>query len=170
MFLIKKEAILCNLNAARDSSIVKKLKGTGVKMKQLSVFVENEIGSLAKVTSVLRENKVNLRAIASFDSPEFGILRMVVDKPGFTKEVLTSNGFVVKVTEVLAIELEDKPGNLDNVLHIISEAGLNVNYIYSFVIRDTKAPLMVINLDNLEKAFIILKEHGIKVVDQEDQL
>lgn len=139
-------------------------------MKQLSVFVENEIGSLSKVTSVLKENGINLRAIASFDSPEFGILRMVVDKPEYTKEVLTHNGFVVKVTEVLAIELEDKPGNLDKVLHVISEAGLSINYIYSFVIRNAKEPLMVMNLDNLEKASEILKEHGIKVISQEDKV
>lgn len=137
-------------------------------LKQLSVFVENEIGSLGKVTTVLRENGINLRAIASFDSPEFGILRMIVDKPELTKEMLTQNGFVVKVTEAIAVELEDKPGDLDKVLHIISEEGLCINYIYSFVIRNDKAPLMVINLDDMKKATIILKEHGIKVSDQED--
>lgn len=137
-------------------------------LKQLSVFVENEIGSLGKVTTVLRENGINLRAIASFDSPEFGILRIIVDKPKLTKEILTQKGFVVKVTEVLAIELEDKPGDLDRVLHIISEAGLCVNYIYSFVIRNDKAPLMVVHLDDMKKAEMMLKERGIKVVDQED--
>lgn len=137
-------------------------------LKQLSVFVENEIGSLGKVTTVLRENGINLRAIASFDSPEFCILRMIVDKPESTKEILTHKGFVVKVTEVLAVELEDKPGALDRVLHIISEAKLCVNYIYSFVIRNEKAPLMVIHLDDMKEATTILKEHGIKVADQEE--
>ncbi|MGB8454514.1 MAG: ACT domain-containing protein [Anaerocolumna sp.] len=66
-------------------------------LRQLSVFVENEVGSLAKITSVLRENGINLRAISSFDSPEFGIMRMIVDKPEHTKEILTSKGFVVKI-------------------------------------------------------------------------
>jgi hypothetical protein len=135
-------------------------------LKQLSVFVENEIGSLGKVTTVLRENDINLRAIASFDSPEFGILRMIVDKPELTKEILTQKGFVVKITEVLAIELEDKPGDLDRVLHIIEEAEVCVNYIYSFVIRSDKAPLMVLHLDDMMKAEKIMKEHKIKVVDQ----
>jgi len=137
-------------------------------LKQLSVFVENEIGSLGKVTSVLRENEINLRAIASFDSPEFSILRMIVDKPELTKEILTQKGFVVKVTEVLAVELEDKPGDLDKVLHIISRAGLCVNYIYSIVIRRERVPLLIIHLDDMDKATTILKEHGIKVADQED--
>lgn len=134
-------------------------------LKQLSVFVENEIGSIGKVTTVLRENEINLRAIASFDSPEFCILRLIVDKPEVTKEILTQKGFVVRITEALAVVLEDKPGDLDKVLHIISEAGLCVNYIYSFVIRSDKAPLMVMNIDDMKKATIILKEHGIMVAD-----
>ena len=137
-------------------------------IKQLSVFVENEIGSLAKITTVLKEEGMNLRAISSFDSPEFGIMRMIVDKPEYTKEILTSKGFVVKITEVLAVELEDKPGDLDRVLNIISNSGLAINYIYSFVIRDGKAPLMVIHLDNMEKADLTLRVNGVKVIDQED--
>ncbi len=137
-------------------------------IKQLSVFVENEVGSLGKVTTVLKENKINLRAIASYDTPEFGILRLIVDKSDKTKEILTQKGFVVKVTEVIAVELEDKPGDLDNVLHIISEAGICINYIYSFVIRNDKTPLMVIHVDDMEKGETILKLHGIRVVDQED--
>lgn len=137
-------------------------------LKQLSVFVENEIGSLSKVTAVLKENGINLRAIASFDSPEFGILRLIVDKPDLTKDILTQKGFVVKVTEVLAVELQDKPGNLDKVLHIISEAGICINYIYSFVIRTEKVPLMVMHADDMGKAEAILKQHDIRVADEED--
>lgn len=136
-------------------------------LKQLSVFVENEVGSLGKVTTVLKENKINLRAIASYDTPEFGILRLVVDQPEKTKELLTQKGFVVKVTEVLAVELDDKPGDLDKVLNIIAEAGICINYIYSFVIRNDKVPLMVIHVDDMEKGETILKQHDIKVVDQE---
>ena len=139
-------------------------------LKQLSVFVENEIGSLARITTVLRENGINLRAISSFDSPEFGIMRMIVDKPEYTKEILTSKGFVVKITEVLAVELEDRPGDLDRVLNIISVAGLAINYIYSFVIRDGRAPLMVIHLDNMEKGNLTLRANGVKVIDQEEIL
>lgn len=132
-------------------------------LKQISVFVENEVGSLARVTAVLREEHINLRAIASYDTPEFGILRMVVDQPERTKELMTQKGFVVKVSEVLAVELVDQPGELDRVLHIISEAGLTINYIYSFVIRNEKSPLMVMHLDDMEKAAAILTEKGITV-------
>lgn len=134
-------------------------------LKQISVFVENEVGSLGRVTGVLRREGINLRAIASYDTPEFGILRMVVDAPEQCKEVLTREGFVVKISEVLAVELVDRPGELDRVLHVIADAELTVNYIYSFVIRNEKSPLMVMHLDDMEKADRILKESGITVID-----
>lgn len=137
-------------------------------IKQLSVFVENEIGSLARVTTVLKDNKINLKAFASFDTPEFAILRIVVDQPDKAKELLKENGFAVKMSEAVAVELEDKPGDLDRLLHVIADAKLGVNYIYSFVIRNGRAPLMVINTDDLIKSAIILKTSGFLVVEQED--
>lgn len=131
-------------------------------LKQLSVFAENEVGNIAKVTTVLRENNINLRAIASFDSPEFGILRMIVDKPDKTKEILTHKGFVVKITDVIGVELEDRPGGLDHVLNLIADAGISVNYIYSFVIKKDTAPVMVMHVNNMESALNVLKTNGIK--------
>jgi len=84
-------------------------------IKQLSVFVENRPGSLMDVTSQLTEAHINIRAVSSFDAPEFGILRLIVDKPMEAKEYLTSKGFVVRVSEVLGAELEDKKGTLNNM-------------------------------------------------------
>lgn len=137
-------------------------------IRQLSVFVQNEIGSLAGVTSVLKDNKINLRAIASFDTPEFAILRIVVDQPEKAKEVLNAAGFAVKVSEAVAVELEDKPGVLDGMLHVIAEAGLGINYIYSIVLRSGKAPLMILNTDDLAKTSAVLREKGYLVAEQED--
>lgn len=134
-------------------------------LKQLSVFVENEVGSIAKVTSVLKSNGINLRAIASFDSPEFGILRIVVEDPEYGKKILKQNGFVVKVTEVVGVELEDRPGGLDDVLNLLASNGLCVNYIYSFVLRENKIPLMVMHIDDMEKGIEVLKENNIKLAE-----
>lgn len=136
-----------------------------IMVKQLSIFVQNEAGSLAKVTKVFKENQINIRAIATFDSPEFGILRTIVDQPEKAMQVLEENHFIVKLTNVLAIELEDKPGGLDTVLGVLAQQQLSINYIYSFVLRGVKEPLMIINLDDLEGATALLKKNGVKVVD-----
>lgn len=137
-------------------------------MKQLSVFVLNEIGSISKVTTVLKENQINLKAIASFDSPDFGILRIVVDQPEKAKDVLTAKGFAVKVSEVVAVELEDRPGGLDSMLCTIADENITVNYIYSFVLRNQKSPLMVVNTNDLEKTEKILNAHGFQVASQQE--
>lgn len=138
-------------------------------LKQLSIFVENKIGSLNKATRVLKENNINIRAIATFDSPEFGILRIIVNQPELAREKLIEKGFIVKITNVIAVNLEDKPGELDRVLSIIAFAGLNLNYIYSFVIRNCKTPLMVMHIDDLDIAKKILIEHGVKIGVLEDE-
>ena len=137
-------------------------------IRQLSVLVENKPGSLMEVTSRLTEAHVNIRAVANFDAPDFGILRMVVDKPEEAKEYLTTRGYVVSVHEVMGVELEDKKGNLTQMLSILAEGKLNINYIYSFVIRDGRAPVMVFQTDDYEKATQILKKYNVKIVEEDD--
>ena len=137
-------------------------------IRQLSVFVENKPGSLMDVTSKLTEAHVNIRAVATFDTPEFGILRLVVDKPAEAKGYLTERGFVVRVHEVMGVELEDKKGNLNQMLAILADGKININYLYSFVIREGKAPVMGLNTDDFEKAAQILKEANVKIVEESD--
>ena len=134
-------------------------------IKQLSVFVENRPGSLMDVTSQLTEAHINIRAL---DAPEFGILRLIVDKPMEAKEYLTSKGFVVRVSEVLGAELEDKKGTLNNMLTILAEGKININYIYSFIIRDGLAPVMVFHTDDFDKAIESLKTANVKIVDENE--
>ncbi|HBA62560.1 MAG TPA: amino acid-binding protein [Lachnospiraceae bacterium] len=133
-------------------------------VKQLSVFVENRTGSLLDVTAAIVEAHVNIRAVASFDTPDFGIMRLVVDKPEAAKEYLTSKGFVVRIQEVIGVELEDKKGNLNQMLSILAEQNINVNYIYSFVIRQGMAPVMVFDTDDYERAKEVLAAAGVKIV------
>ena len=137
-------------------------------LKQLSVFVDNRPGSLMDVTSNLTEAHINIRAVAASDTPEFAILRLVVDDAAAAKDYLTSKGFVVRVTEVIGVELEDKKGNLNHMLTILAEGEISINYIYSFVIRDGKAPVMVFHTNDVEKAIEILKSEGVKVVAEAD--
>ena len=137
-------------------------------IRQLSVLVENKPGSLMEVTSRLTEAHVNIRAVANFDAPDFGILRLVVDKPQEAKEYLTARGYVVSVHEVMGVELEDKKGNLNQMLSILAEGKLNINYIYSFVIRDGSAPVMVFSTDDMDRAGKILLQEGVRLVSDEE--
>ena len=133
-------------------------------IRQLSVFVENKPGSLMDVTSRLTEAHVNIRAVASFDTPEFGILRLVVDQPEVGKEYLTHQGFVVRVHEVMGVELVDEKGNLNHMLQILAEGQVNINYIYSFVIRDGRAPVMVFSADDYYKSADIMNSDILKIL------
>ena len=137
-------------------------------IRQLSVFVENKPASLCDVTTALAEARINIRAVASFDTPEFGILRMVVDDPEKAKEYLISKGFVVRIQNVIGAELKDEKGNLNNMLTLLANGEININYIYSFVIRQGKAPVMVFHTDNFEKAEQILNESGITLVKESE--
>lgn len=137
-------------------------------IRQISVFVENQPGSMMNVTNVLTEAHVNIRAISTFDTPEFGIMRLVVDDPVRAKESLTSKGFVNRVSDVIGVELKDEKGNLNQMLKILADGQINVNYIYSFVIRDGKAPVMVFHTDDFEKAESVLKQADVKLVEEED--
>ena len=137
-------------------------------IRQISVFVENQPGSMMNVTNVLTEAHVNIRAISTFDTPEFGIMRLVVDDPVRAKESLTSKGFVNRVSDVIGTELKDEKGNLNQMLKILADGQINVNYIYSFVIRDGKAPVMVFHTDDFEKAESVLKQADVKLVEEED--
>ena len=134
-------------------------------LKQISVFVENVAGSLMKVTKELVAEGINLRAISSFDTPEFGILRLIVDRPEDTVQLLKDKGFFVRVKDVIAVEIEDRSGSLNRMLEVLAEGNISINYIYSFVIREDQAPVMVFQTEYLEEAVQILKNHGIHVID-----
>lgn len=137
-------------------------------IRQISVFVENQPGSMMEVTSVLTEEHVNIRAISNFDTPEFGIMRLVVDDPVRAKDSLTRRGFVTRVSSVIGAELKDEKGNLNQMLKILADGQINVNYIYSFVIREGKVPVMVFHTDDFERAEKVLRAAEVKLVEEEE--
>ena len=134
-------------------------------IRQISVFVENQPGSMMNVTSVLTEAGVNIRAISTFDTPEFGIMRLVVDDPVSAKNSLTAKGFVTRVSNVIGVELKDEQGNLNQMLKILADGKINIDYIYSFVIREGKAPVMVFHTDDFEQAEKVLDAADVKIME-----
>ena len=134
-------------------------------LKQLAVFVENQAGSLRKVTMTLHEQKVNIYAFASFDTPEFGILRMQVDNPEKAKEALTSRGFVTKICDVIAVELPDEQGGMDRLLAALYESNISINYTYSSFGRMSRIPAVVLHSDEVFETENVLKSKGFTCME-----
>jgi len=139
-----------------------------MKVEQISVFLENKAGRLAEVTRVLGEAGINIRALSLADTTDFGILRLIVDKYDVAREVLKAKGFTVGKTEVVAIEVPDRPGGLGSVLNVLSQAGINVEYMYAFVQHSGKNAVIIFRFDNLEDAIAILQKEGIHIYTGEE--
>ncbi|MGI6094661.1 MAG: ACT domain-containing protein [Lachnospiraceae bacterium] len=135
-------------------------------IQQLSVFIDNQPGSLMKVTHILRQKDINLRAISTFDSPEFGILRMIVDRPEEAKKALEEQHMMVRVGRVLAVELADEPGCLNQMLEVLADGNVSVNYIYSYISETNHAPVMIFHTAYQEEARQLLNRHGFNVIDR----
>lgn len=129
-------------------------------IKQLSVFVENKPGRLAAVTKVLYDRGVNLRAFMIADAGDFGIIRMVVDKTEEAFNALKSAGFTVTLNEVLAVEVEDKPGELHRISKALGDEGINIEYVYAFTSEKHKA-LIIFRVDDNEKAKKVLERLNV---------
>jgi hypothetical protein len=135
-----------------------------VMVKQISVFLENKYGRLVGVTKVLGNNGINIRALSIADTSDFGILRLIVDKPEEALQCLKKSGFMASETEVIAIEVPDTPGGLAQVLEHLENHNINIEYLYSFVEKPEKDALILMRVENIKKAEEIFKTHNVKVV------
>ena len=133
-------------------------------MKQISVFLENVSGRLAEVTKTLSDGGVNLRAITIADTAEFGILRIVSDDPERTISILEDRGFTARVTEVIAVEIEDKPGGLSRVMGIFSENGVNIEYLYASLEKNLANAVVMFKVEDIEHGKKIIEEHGLTTI------
>lgn len=139
---------------------------TKYALKQLSIFLENRKGRLKEVTQVLAEANVNIRALALAESAEFGILRLVVDNPEKARSVLSASGFTVKEQDVFAVEVPDKPGGFYQVVRLLTEADINIDYTYAFVGgRDSAILIFKVPDELFEKALEVTEKGGIKLVE-----
>ncbi len=136
--------------------------------EQISIFIENKEGRLAEVTAILRDAGVNIRALSLADTTDFGVLRLIVNDNDKATAALRNQGFTVGKTRVLAVEVNDEPGGLNQVLDPLSEQGVNVEYMYAFANPQCKNAIMIFRFDDIEKAKVILAEQGIKVIDKEE--
>ncbi len=132
--------------------------------KQISVFLENKSGRLAEVTRILGEGDINLRAMSIADTADFGILRLIADNSDRALKILDSNNFTAKVTDVLAVEVPDKPGGLAQVMKVFSENDVNIEYLYVSLERNKDNAVIIFKVENVELGAKVLDENRFNLV------
>ena len=126
------------------------------------------MGSLSKPLEILSEADVNIRAMCMADTSEFGILRLVVDDPVKGKEALEKNNFLVKITDIIGVEMNDTPGGLTAVLKVIKDNEVDLEYLYAFTHEKAGKAILLLHSDNLDKLISALKENGIVIVPSDE--
>lgn len=135
-----------------------------MQIQQLSVFIENKPGRLAEITEVLAEAEVDIRAISVADTSDFGILRVIVDRPKEAVIALKEHGMTVSLTNVLAVGISDERGAFAEVIRVLANAGIDVEYIYAFVSRDKGKAYVIIRTDKSARAAEVLTENGVELL------
>lgn len=138
-----------------------------MKVEQISIFLENKSGRLAEVTRRLGEGGVNIRALTLADTTDFGILRLIVNEKDKALRILKEAGFTVGMTEVVAVEVPDRPGGLADILLRLGEEGINVEYMYAFVEKSGDDAVVIFRFDEVDKAIAVLRRDGVTILEAE---
>lgn len=138
-----------------------------MKVKQISVFIENRSGRLREVADVLGKNSINIRALSLADTSDYGILRLIVDRPASAVGILKTAGFTLSETDVIAVEVCDKPGGLAEVLDVLGDAGINVEYMYAFVEKSSNNAVMIFRIEDVDSAIETLKNKNITMLNND---
>lgn len=136
-----------------------------MKVEQISIFIENKSGRLAEITRILGDAGVNIRALSLADTSDFGILRLIVNNVETAKSVLKAKGFTVNKTEVVAVEVPDRPGGLSSLLQTLDTNQINVEYMYAFVERCGGNAVIIFRFDETDKAIGALNGSGFSVLE-----
>lgn len=135
---------------------------------QISVFVENKPGKLVEVIETLGAKGIDLRAMSIADTSDFGILRLIVDKPTKALEILREADCVTSVNKVIAVSVNDTPGSLARVLRILSDAGISVEYVYAFITHEPGHAFVIIRVEDNDKAIGVLTSNGVKLATNKE--
>ena len=139
-----------------------------MKVRQVSVFLENKTGRLYEVCKRLAEAEVNIRALSIAETADYGVLRLIVNDPAKAMQVMAESGFTVSETEVIAVEVPDEPGGLFQVLAPLYDANVNIEYIYCFVEKSGESAIVVFRVEQLDAAIRALQGSGYTVMREEE--
>ncbi len=135
---------------------------------QISVFMENKPGRIERVTEILMKAKVNIRAVTVMGTYEYGVMKLLVDKPDAAYEALKAGGITAYRREIIAILMDDQPGGLNRVSKVLSHRKINIDDAYGFVIEDKKRAVLVVDVEKIQEAESILKEEGLTTLSDEE--
>ena len=139
-----------------------------MSMKQISVFVENKPGALYALTAVLAQGQIDMRALSLAETKDFGIVRLIVNDLYKTTTLLKDAGYVHSLTPVVGVAIPDVPGGLNRVLQVLTDAKVNVEYMYAFLGgKDVDHAYMIFRVADDKAAEAALASRGIQVLDQE---
>lgn len=139
-----------------------------MKIKQLSIFLENRKGRMKNALDVLEKGEVNIRALSIADTSDFGILRLIVPEPIGTKKLLEDNNFIVKTGEVIAVRMPDHPGGLGEILGILDENNINLEYLYAFVEEKDEMAIVLLHPENIDAGIEVLNKGGAQIVSADE--
>ncbi len=135
-----------------------------MKVEQISIFMENRPGALEQATGALSKANINIRALSLADTSDFGILRLIVNDVEAAKKVLQDAGFTVKRTDVVAVEVPDRPGGLHGILAVLSAHAINVEYMYAFIERSGENAIIIFRFNPIDAAIDVLIKNGFSVL------
>jgi hypothetical protein len=136
-----------------------------MKITQISVFLENKPGRLSEPCKVLAGAGVNITTLSLADTEQFGIMRLIVKDWQRAKQALVDSGAVVNITEVVATEVEDRPGGLADLLGILEKGGMNIEYMYAFTFRRNDRAVLIFRFEDPDAALEVLQSAGVNVID-----
>ncbi len=139
-----------------------------MKVEQIAIFLENKSGRMADITAILAQNGINIRAMSLADTADFGILRLIVNDTDKARTVLKDSGFTVGTTEVIVVEVGDKPGGLAQVLQVIKDGNLNIEYMYAFTQKSGETGLIIFRFDELDRAIDLLAKAEIRLLSGDE--
>lgn len=135
---------------------------------QVSVFAENKPGKISRITEILSRNKINIRAITISDSGDYGIIKLLLDKPQAGNEALQGEGIASTLKDIVAIKIDDTPGGLHKAASVLSREQINVEDAYGFTIRENNQAVFVFQVDNVPLTEKALKSEGFEVISDNE--
>lgn len=137
-------------------------------VRQISVFMENKVGPLAEITTLLAQHQINMRALSVAETQDFGILRIIVEEPEKAEQVLKDNQIIFRESSVLAVLMEDRPGSMAAVVDLLAQAGIPVEYAYAFIMRQADNACLILKVKEDEAAEALLEKEGVRSLSEQE--